>query len=222
MSGAPEGNKNAVSVGLHTKSPAVRVIVAPDVSIAGLSVYAVDLSDAARWVAEQLADELSMDHRDAKLIGLYAAVAGEMAQIAGELQGETGIKPSPLGGLTDAQFDTMMDKQARALSLILSQCGSAWKHLQERQEIAAGIPQEDRIRLIGGEGVVVWDSDKKEWRAHPVLTHLAGHMRAAKRLMRDLAANRAWNLRGANDNDDLAARVMKAIEEMQRNGNRRD
>lgn len=201
--GAPQRNTNAVAHGLHSQSPAHRVSVAAAVTVGGLAEYATTLSDAALWVADVLAEKLDqIDHRDAKLIGLYAGVASELAQLVGELEGGTGIKPAALGQLSDTQFETMMRKHAEALALVLSQCVSAWKHLQDHEELA------------GDNGVVVKgkDADGNEVeRANPVLNHLAAHMRSAKRIIRDMAADRAWQQRGVGDDDDLVARILKVI-----------
>lgn len=46
----------------------------------------------------------------------------------------------------------------------------------------------------------------------PVLKYLAGHMRKAMRIMRDLAANRAWQLGTHSEDADPAARILAAIE----------
>jgi hypothetical protein len=36
-------------------------------------------------------------------------------------------------------------------------------------------------------------------------------MRSAKRIIRDMAADRAWQQRGVGDDDDLVARILKVI-----------
>lgn len=206
--GAPGGNTNAISHGLHSKSPVLRMTVQADVELLGLAEFAGVLGDAAQWIASGLAEQLDPLHTDVRLVGLYAAVAGEMAQAVGELLGETGIKPANLGRLDDAQFERLMQKEAAALSLILSQCQSAFQHLKDREELGGGA---DRSVQGGGQGLLVWNEKSVEWRANPVLSYLASHIRDAKRLMREMAANRAWQQRGIEAEDDLAARLVAEI-----------
>jgi len=199
-------NQNATKGGLWAARPRRTVYVPPDVGAAGLAEFAQDLGDAAIWLAEALAaagdgagDGAGM-HETARATGLYAAVAQELWQAAGELGGVSGIKPAPLGGLGEEAFETLMLKQEKALSLILSQCKTAWARLKAVQEVGQG--------LIDGEG-----------RIDPTLTYLAGHMRTAKRMMRDLAANRAWQERGRDGESDLTMRLLEAIRaDMERAG----
>jgi hypothetical protein len=204
---APDRNTNAISHGLHSKSPAVRVIVPHEVGLIELAAYANDMGDVAQWIASGLAEQLGATHPDVRLVGLYAAVAGEMAQVVGEFLGETGIKPSNLGRLDDAQFEQLMRKESAALSLILSQCKSAFQHLRDREELAGST---DKGVIGGAEGLLVW-METKGWRANPVLGYLASHIRDAKRLMREMAANRVWQQRGIEAEDDLAARLVAEI-----------
>ena len=192
--GAPRHNANAIGHGLWSKSPALRVTVPAAVGLIEMAEYASTLADAADWIARGLADHVPVDGEDARLIGLYASVAAEMAQMVGELLGETGIKAANLGRLDDAQFAAMMHKEAAALGLLLSQCYSAWQHVRDQEELA------------GNKGLMVLS--KNGWRANPVLNYLAGSIRSAKRIMRDMAANRAWQQRGIEGQDDLAARLM--------------
>lgn len=206
--GAPVRNTNAISHGLHSQSPALRVVVPTSAGLIELAEYAGSLGDAAQWIAGSLAEQLGPLDTDVRLVGLYAAVAGEMAQVVGELLGETGIKPANLGRLDDAQFETLMRKEAAALSLILSQCRSAFQHIKEREEIGGGASREVEG---GGQGLLIFDYKKDEWRANPVLSYLASHIRDAKRLMREMAANRAWQQRGIEAEDDLAARLVAEI-----------
>lgn len=190
--GAPQANQNAQKGGLYARQPGDWVPVAVGVRPEGLAVFARDLGDASLWLAEALA---AIDTPDAaRAAGLYASVAQELWQVAGEMEGATGIKASPLGTLSDEAFGRMMEKQVSALSLILSQCRTAWRRLRERHE-------------IGAEGGL-FDGEK----LNPILGYLAAHMRSAKRMMRDLAANRAWHERGQDAQEDLAARILAAIQ----------
>lgn len=184
------GNQNAAGAGLWTKRPVRTVFVPAEVGAAGLAEFAQDLGDAANWVAEELAGEIS--HEAARATGVYAAVAHELWQLAGELGGVSGIKAAPLGALGDEAFEAMMHKQIKALGLVLSQCKSAWARLRAMGEVGEGV--------VDGEG----DLD-------PTLSYLAAHMRTAKRMMRDLAANRAWQAGGRSDDDDLTKRLLDAI-----------
>lgn len=190
--GAPRGNQNAQKGGLYAQQPGDWVPVAPQVRPEGLAVFARDLGDASMWVAEALAAIEAPDA--ARAAGLYASVAQELWQLGGELEGATGIKPSPLGALNEGMFEGMMLKQVGALSLILSQCRTAWRRLRERHE-------------MGAEGGL-FDGEK----LNPIIGYLAAHMRSAKRIMRELAANRAWQERGRDAEEDLAARILAAIQ----------
>lgn len=203
--GAPAGNGNAVSHGLHSSHPARRVEVQPSVTFAEMATFADTLADASIDIADSLAARLDVAHKDAKLVGLYAAVGQEMAQLAGELLGETGIKPAALGRLSEEQFAALMRKEAKALSLLLSQINTAWSRLKTVEELGVEA-RPDVIDL--GRGLIRVDGT-----VNPVLDHLAAHIRAAKRIMRDMAANRAWEQRGALEEDDLAARLLRQLEE---------
>lgn len=198
--GAQAKNINAVGHGLHSLTPVRRVEVLPDVGFGGLAVFTNTLVDAALSIARELETRLHVADDDAGLITLYAAVAGELTQLAGELQGETGIKPASLGTLTDSQYDAMMKKQAEALSLILSQCVSAWQYVQMHEELKG----QSGLLVRGKFGELV---------ANPVLARLAGHMRTAKRLIKDMAADIAWRERGSDDDRDLASAVMDVIKQ---------
>jgi len=170
MPGAPMGNDNAAGHGLYRAKPARHVRVLPGVGRAEMAEYARDLSAGALWIAEALAGSLDpmVEHKDRKLIGLYASVAQELAQVAAELEGATGIKPAPLGGLTEEGFERLMAQEAKALELILNQCISAWKHIQDREEI-----EKDGLLRRGEDG----------WETNPVLGYLAAAMRSAKRII---------------------------------------
>lgn len=206
---APAGNDNASSTGLYAKHPTHNVVVPVDAPPSELATLARDLGDGALWIAERLAAEvehITVDGGKAqKLIGLYAAVAHELQQLAAELEGVTGIKASPLGQLSAKRYVEINTKQTQALSLILSQCRTAWVRLQDRVTVlAAGEAEEEEGRK---RALVELDGS-----AFPVLNYLATHMRVAKRMMRDLASNRAWQKRGEDDDSDLTALVMKDIE----------
>jgi hypothetical protein len=204
-------NSNAVTHGLRSRNPALRVPVAANVGLVEMAGFASDLADAAQWVARELAEQLDVMHSDARLIGLYAAVAGELAQTVGEFLGETGIKPASLGRLDDAAFEAMMAKEAEALALILSQTKSAFHHLRDQEELGGSRPD-----VFGsGSGLLVHHPDKG-WRTNPMLNYLAAYMRAAKRLMRDMAANQAWKQRGLEADDDLAGRLIAEINRKER------
>jgi len=204
---APLRNSNASSHHLFVKDPLHKVTVATDIQPGEMAQLARDLGDSSLWIAERLTLELEARGGKAeahKLIGLYAAVAHEMHQVAAEMEGETGIKAAPLGGLKDDHYERMIEQQSRSLGLILSQCKSAWVNLQEKVQFNGEKEGSEEVQRVlsnsDGEGI-------------GVLKYLAGHIRAAKRMMRDLAANRAWKLGGEVDNDDLGTRIRKVIEQ---------
>jgi hypothetical protein len=205
--GAPTRNINATGHGLYTVNPERRVRVAADLDVAEMATFANDLGSGALWIAETLASKLDdlglMEGR--KLIGLYASVGQELAQLAGELEGETGIKPASLGQLSDARYQGLMIKQGKALELILNQCIGAWQHIKDHEDIT----QDGLVRIVeqtsdDGETVKICE-------INPVLDYLAGHMRVAKRIMREMAANLAWKNRGVEREDDLTVRLLKEI-----------
>lgn len=193
MAGAPSGNNNAQKHGLYKKTPDAVVVVAADVSSVEMAVLARDLGGAALWIADELAARIAnIEHKDQKLVSLYASVGQELHQVAAELEGESGIKPAPLGKLSDAGYEELMRESARALSLILSQCAAAYQHVFDA-ETALGYG----LFRMGG--------------VNPVLHSLAGSMRSAKRIMREMAANQSWRVNGADDKDDLTARLMRML-----------
>jgi hypothetical protein len=209
-SGAPAGNKNAAKTGLYIANPSERVIIAPDAGLDVLAQGARDLADAALWIAESL-NSINLTLEDGKLVSLYAAVSQELNQLAGELAGEAGIKPASLGTLSDAQYELLMQKQAKALSLTLSQCMGTWKHIRDREEIRKDVENSaDQTPVLEmPAGLIITECGVPF--LNPALDYLAAHMRAAKRMMRDMAANRAWRHHGDHPDEDLSERMLKAI-----------
>ncbi len=204
---APRDNTNATGHQLYSQTPLHRVVVPVNAAPGELATLAKDLGDAALWIAERLAMETTFvrttDGYEAS--GLYAAVAHELHQVGAELEGETGIKASPLGKLDEAAYNRLMEQQTRALSLILSQCKSAWVALEARVQVLGEKEGGDEIKRV-------LMPVEQNGKVLPVLKYLAGHMRKAMRIMRDLAANRAWQLGAHSEEADPAARIMAAIE----------
>jgi hypothetical protein len=204
MAGRRKRNQNALGSGLYSQKPLVLVEVGAGVTSAELAELAEPLAAAAMWIAEKLDAALRRDllHEGQRLIGLYVAVAHELNQVAAELRGGTGIKPAPLGDLRDVQFENLMTRQAKGLGLILSQCASVWQHLQDREEILG----HSVITLLKAEDGQMITGD-----LNPTLDYLAAKMRVAKRIMRDMAANRAWREVGQVRGDDLGERLLSTI-----------
>jgi len=147
--GAPAGNKNAVRSGLWSEQPPVAVPVPHDAGIPDLVVLVEGTGGAALWIAETLnaldvdADLESFDEQVMKgeldqMVALYAAVAGEAADLAGQLQGRTGISVAPLGELKPEQYDHLLRTSGRALSLLLSRAASAKERLERDGLAVAG------------------------------------------------------------------------------------
>ena len=203
---APRHNDNASGHQLYSKTPLHRVVVPADVEPGKLAEFAKDLGDASLWIAARLTVEqnvvASTDVH--KTIGLYAAVAGELHQVAAEIEGETGIKAAALGKLDETSYARLIEQQTRALSLILSQLESAWVSLQARVEVLGEKEDADNIKRV-------LTPVEQGGKVMPVLNYMAGHMRAAKRMLRDLAANRAWQIGLNSEEDDPAARIMAVI-----------
>jgi len=199
--GAPAKNANAAGHGLYSDRPRRHVAIPAQPLLPELALLAQDLADSALWIAEQLAViEEQMDLQASRQIGLYASVAQELAQLTGELLGSDGIKPASLGQLGEEQFDHLMRKQVKALELIINQCAGATLYIRDREEI------------LGTGGGLVMHYEEEFNAINPSLTYLAGHMRSAKRIIREMAANLAWKMRGTDDNDDLSTRIFKQIE----------
>lgn len=196
--GAPKSNENASKWGLTSRNPLHKVVVRGTVTMPELAQYASDLAAAALWIAEEIDAEGAVP----RMVGLYATVAAELEQVAAELAGRTGIKPAPLGEISDEAYERLRDQQAKALSLLLSQCTTAWKRL-EGVVLVMGGTREDGSRKAA---LVDMDGDPV-----PVLNYLAGFLRSAKRLLRDMAANIAWRERGETNVDDLAAAIIREL-----------
>lgn len=237
--GARRGNLNAGRHGLYSLRPYIRVKVAHTITVAELSGLAMTLADGALWISEALAGMLippEGERREqpeiiqspaievtaltfapalgdgasateaaeasrlemaalagvGRVISLYALVAHELYQVAGELAGVTGIKAASLGQLSNEEFDAMMRAQAQALGLILSQCRSAWQAIQDHERIE-------------GNGLM------RKGELNPILESLAGHMRSAKRMLREFAANRAWRQADEEQTGNLADRIRAVI-----------
>lgn len=204
---APTGNDNASSSGLYAKHPTHRVVVTIDAPPSELAALSRVLGDSALWIAERLAAEIEFvpveSPKAQKLIGLYASVAHELQQLGAELDGVTGIKPAPLGQLSVAQYMRVVEKQTQALALVLSQCETACQRLKDRVDVHAAKEEE------AGQRRVLVELDGS---GYPVLNYLATHMRVAKRMMRDLASNRAWQKRDEDGEGDLTSLVMREID----------
>lgn len=198
---APMKNSNAVGHGLHSKTPAKKVVVLPSVGPLDLAEYSADLRDWAMWVADELAAQLPVSHKDAGMAGLYASVSSEHAQAVAEILGEIGIKPSNLGRLDDARFAQLMAHQAHALGLILSQVASAVQFLRVHEEFKPGAGE-----IGSAKGVVI------DGGANPVLKDLARQMRAAGRLMREMASNLAWQRKGLEGSSNVGERILEMLE----------
>lgn len=206
---APRHNDNATGHQLYSKAPLHRVVVPADVTPGKLAEYARDLADASLWIAARLTVEQNVvPTTDVyKTIGLYAAVAHELHQVAAEIEGETGVKAAPLGKLDEHSYATLIQQQTRALTLTLSQLESAWVSLQARVEVLA--EREDVADVKDIKRALT--PAEQGGKVLPVLNYLAGHMRNAKRMLRDLAANRAWQMGMNTDDDDPAARIIAVI-----------
>ena len=213
---APTGNRNASSHHLYSTNPTWKVQVAGEINPTALAAFARGLGDAGLWIAERLTAELDARTRQSlttavetyQMIGLYAAVAHECHQVAAELEGETRIKAAPLGKLDEQRADELLEKQMKALSLILSQCKSAWVRLQDKVQVEGERDGQEVKRAI-------LDYDGKP---DTVLKYLAGHMRSAKRMLRDLAANRAWSHAAKTEEGDATTRILEAIRQSKKDG----
>lgn len=193
MPGAPTKNVNAVTSGLYTRTPSRRVSLKGAMSAGTLAPYVQDLGDASLWIAETLATKAETGEGQ-QLASLYATVAHEMFQLQAEMQGVTGIKPASLGRLSEDGFNALIMKQRAALELVLSQITTAVQRVRD-------------VESIEGTGVILDEV------VNPVLRYLAGHIRMAKRMMRDMAANWAWQQAAEREDDGLTARLLQAIRE---------
>ena len=197
---APRGNQNAAVTGLYAR-PERSLTVRADAQLPELAEYAETLALAAQWIAEELVQGLPVAHKDSRLITLYASVAGELAQEAAELQGAKGIKAAALGTLSEERFGDLMRRKAAALDLILNQVQAAFRYLKDHTEIPGG--EHGRVVVNKGEFA----------KANAVLEYLAASIRAAKREIRDMAANRLWEMAGKLEEGDLGDRIEAAMRE---------
>lgn len=174
--GAPQGNRNAARHGLYATRPPVQVEVGADVALPDLGGLADMVGGAALWVAEELQmiddDTVEVDTL-ATLVALYAQVAAECADTQARLAGRSGLRPAPLGELKPHQYDNLLRKSARALSLMLSQAASAKERLEYNGLLVAG--KLDRTREI-----------------NPTLKYLAGIMRKINRQLARHAEYVVW------------------------------
>lgn len=202
---AKRGNKNAIGGGLWSAHPAVRLpklaMMPETVTLGQMAEWAAALGDSALTISEDLRDAVKasqapVDDDAATLIVLYAEVGHEMHQLAAEVAGEAGIKPAALGNLGRGAMEVLIKNQARGLELVLGQCMSATATIEAWK--ALGGP---------GEGVL------KNGAINPVLRYLAGYIRAAKRMLRQFAANRIWQTANEGGHGDLIARVMAGIKQ---------
>lgn len=214
--GAPANNNNAASHGLYASSPERRIKITATASSDDLAICTQDLAAGALWIAEALTLIDGKSERVVKglnqIIPLYASVAQELEQTAAEISGEIGIKPSSLGALTDDQYDGLMLKQSKSLELIINQCVGAYQRLKIGEEIRQAVEKADGQKVLDLPSGLLGYDERGALSINPVLKYLAGHMRTAKRVAREMAANRAWKLRGAERNDDLATRVLNSME----------
>ena len=198
--GAPARNQNAGGSGLYSSAPTVRVALPQVLSAGVLAPLARDMADHAMWLAERLAEAPGDEQAASQAAALYAKVAHELYQLGGELLGGTGIKAAPLGKLKPDVFQDMLLNEQRAMELVLSQLATAMKRLQDRE-------------TIQGDGVVMnlGSEDDPDWQVNPVLSSMAGHMRAAGRMLRDLAANLAWRQISEGQRQGAAERLVELI-----------
>lgn len=210
---AQRSNRNAIAVGMYSKNPTRRLVelaAAPgEVSIVRLAEWSRDLGDAALTIAEALASELASRHDTSenlrRQVVLYAEVGHEMHQLSGEIAGVTGIRAAGLGTLGDVEYQELIISQGRALELVLSQCQTAAAYVRARVEFVEvdGLTVA-RFSDKPGEGLTA--------RVLATLEYLAGHIRAAKRMMRQFAANRAWKEVGSGAVVNLTDKMNKVIE----------
>lgn len=206
-----KGNQNAAGHGLYSANPPARIpdlaLVPESLSLERVGELARDMADAALAISQELAEAQGEGSRGTMLIVLYAEVANELHQFAAEAQGVTGIKPATLGRLSVDQFERLMRNQARELHLVLAQCKSAYQAIEARREVArSGVFIGGEVRKEGDQIVEVVGGE-----INPVLHYLAGHMRAAKRLLKQFAANKAWQMANVGEGD-LVARVWSGIQ----------
>lgn len=190
--GAPEGNRNALRTGLWSEQPPVAVTVPPDAGVGEMVAYVEGVGGASLWIAETLhtldvEDEAELVSFEVQalqgeldqLVALYAAVAGEAADLAGMLRWRPGITAAPLGELKPDQYDYLRRTSARALSLLLSRAASAKERL-ERDGLAVAGKLDNTPEL------------------NPVLRYLASIFRKALRQAGRHAQYAVWAQRAAS------------------------
>jgi len=182
--GAPAGNTNAQRHGLYSQNPDLRVTVSADTGLDVLEDYVGLVAGSALWVAQALTevDEPLVDgYALESLSMLYAAVAGEAYDMRAGLQGRTGLRASPLGRLTERQYDELLRGSAASLELLLSQVASAKTRLEVNGLLVAS-------RKIDGEREL-----------NPTLGYLAGGFRKVLRQLWRHAEYVHW---AARDDDE--------------------
>ena len=207
-----KGNQNAAGHGLYSANPPARIadlaLVPESLSLERVGELARDMGDAALAISQELAEAQGDGNRGTALIVRYADVASELHQFSAEAEGVTGIKPATLGKLSVDQFERLLRNQARELHLVLAQCKSAYQAIQARREVnRSGVIMGGEVRKEGDQIVEVVGGE-----INPVLFYLAGHMRTAKRLLKQFAANKAWQLANVAGEGDLVARVWSGIQ----------
>lgn len=189
--GAPPGNRNAARTGLYAQKPDVRVHIPANVGMGTLADHAQSVAEGAAMIAEQLttlgtaADEgtleaeilgtalFSVEELD-ELVVLYAKVAGEADNLAGVLLGRQGVPVQSLGTLGPEEYQRMVARSARYLSLMMSRAASAVTRLQASGVVVASRKQ-DRGRELA-----------------PTLSELAKVFRTILRQMKTHAGYLAW------------------------------
>lgn len=189
--GAPPGNRNAARSGLWATRPDVRVSIPPNVSMGALAEHALSVGEGASMIAEQLtaiAAALDEGRLEAEILGealftveeldqmivLYAKVAGEADEFAGELMGRQGVRVASLGTMESGEYGRMVARSARYLSLMMSRAASAVSRMQT-------------------SGVVVASRERDRGRAlSPTLGELAKVFRTILRQMKTHAGFLAW------------------------------
>jgi hypothetical protein len=94
-----------------------------------------------------------------------------------------------LGALSEAAWDDLIRNQIRALNLILSQIITAVMGIKTRETMK--------------EGGIVKNGD-----LNPVLAYLANHMRSAKRMIEEMAANVAWRRQTSSETTDFSDKFL--------------
>lgn len=190
--GAPPGNTNARGHGLYSKRPPVTVAVPVDASLDDLAELIEQAAGAAHWIASELVT-LSGDKLDveeiARMVVLYAGVAGECDDLVGNLAGHTQVEAAKYGELSPQKFEELLRRSADRLGLAISQIVSAKARLETNGLIVAG--RLDNTREL-----------------HPTLRYLAGSLRTLKRMVRQHAGMLAWRQAAQQGLDDDPALIL--------------